>query len=478
MMYGRSPLVCSVRPLADEAAGAGALNSLSRRAGTRASHAGIDRKSDGVTRPLHVLFLQGPPSRFWRELADRIVADGGAITRVNLALGDALFWRRPGALNYRGRFAGFASWLDRLVTAREVTDIVYYGDRFPYHRVAAEVAAARGIRCHAIEFGYLRPDWLTLERQGMGGYSHFPSDPAAVRLVAGQAGLPDRTVRFTHSFGTEAFQEVSYHLLNWAGRPLFPFYRADRYYQPVLEYLSWLPQFMRSGGHARHAAKVVTALDGRRFFLVAMQLQSDYQIRANSAYRHLSDFCEEVIGSFARHAARTDRLVFKEHPLDNGLEHWDRVVGAIAARHGVGDRVDVINGGDLNRLIAASQGVIVVNSTVGLTALMAGTPVLATGAAVYAIDGLTHQRGLDTFWTEPQEVDTALAADFVAAIAATIQVRGSFYDPEGRRIASEEISRRLRNGAVNEPGGFEAQPPRLPLLIASRKAAGLPEPVP
>ena len=44
------------------------------------------------------------------------------------------------ALNYRGRFSRWRDFLEDLVKQEEVTDIIYYGDRKPYHRIAVEVA--------------------------------------------------------------------------------------------------------------------------------------------------------------------------------------------------------------------------------------------------------------------------------------------------------------------------------------------------
>nr|MCU0820769.1 capsular biosynthesis protein [Beijerinckiaceae bacterium] len=73
---------------------------------------------------------------------------------------------------------------------------------------------------------------------------------------------------------------------------------------------------------------------------------------------------------------------------------------------------------------------------------------------------LTHQGSLDEFWVSPEPVDASLAQDFVKALAATIQVKGDFYDPMGRKAAISEIVRRVLDNRVNEPGAFIDPPPR------------------
>jgi capsular polysaccharide export protein len=40
------------------------------------------------------------------------------------------------------------------------------------------------------ELGYLRPDWLTVEYDGMSTYSRFPRDPSAIRELARQFPEP------------------------------------------------------------------------------------------------------------------------------------------------------------------------------------------------------------------------------------------------------------------------------------------------
>jgi capsular polysaccharide export protein len=169
---------------------------------------------------------------------------------------------------------------------------------------------------------------------------------------------------------------------------------------------------------------------------------------------------EEVIGSFAAHAPSETYLVVKQHPLDNGLERWDKWVARIAGKHGVEGRVIFIEQGNLAALLRQAKGAVVVNSTVGLHSLRARVPTIALGCAVFDVPGLTHQASLDSFWRTPAPVDESLLLRFKAALAATIQVKGNFYHEEGRKVAIVEIVRRILAGQVNEPGALIDPPPR------------------
>ena len=76
---------------------------------------------------------------------------------------------RPGRhrLHAAGRRNGPAS-SPPSSTASGITDLVLLGEQRPYHRPAIALARARGIAVAVTDFGYLRPDWVVLERDGMG----------------------------------------------------------------------------------------------------------------------------------------------------------------------------------------------------------------------------------------------------------------------------------------------------------------------
>jgi capsular polysaccharide export protein len=416
--------------------------------------------------PRVILFLQGPPSGFWRQLGDACAARGARVLRVNLCLADRLFWRRRGATDYRGTLRAWPRWLRDYIRREGVTDIVYYADRLPYHRLAAAVARVEGVAVHAVEFGYLRPDWLTLEPVAGGAWSRFPADPAGLRIDAPE---PDLKTRYPHDFAAEAFGEVSFALAMVMGRPLYPFYVSDRPIPPLVDYGFWLLKLARGRAAARADAAALERLraSGAPYWLTALQLPVDYQLRFSAWYPRQRDFLNAVIASFATDAPKGDRLLVKTHPLDNGMTNWRALAARLAARHGVADRVDTVSSGDLGQMMNGARGVIAANSTVGLTALRAGRPVKTLGAAVYAMPGLTDGRPLADFWVGPTPPDPATLRAFVATLAADIQIKGSFYNPDGRALAAAEMAARLTEAPATARCG---PPPRAAACRAMRRA--------
>ncbi|SFK47481.1 capsular polysaccharide export protein [Pseudovibrio ascidiaceicola] len=421
-----------------------------------------------------VLILQSHPSAFCRALVEEFEAHNVKYTIVNFSLSDWYFRVGLGAQAYWGRLKNWQSRLERLIDENGITDILYYADRRPYHRIAHDVAMQRGINTFAYEFGYMRPDWITLERGGMGVYSHFPNDPAKIKQSA--ANLPELkpTSHFPHAFLQEATNEVICNLIPIFFPYLFPFYQRDRYYHPLRDYFSYIPRLMRQKRLGQEADEAVNTLiqEQAEYFVVPMQMQGDYQIRHHSHYKHLSGFIRELYSTFSQSASAESKLVFKLHPFDNNVENWPKVIREIAAEFGCLERTIIIDGGNLNQLLRHSRGCVLVNSTVGMEALKSGVPVKAMGIAVYDIAGLTDQRSLDDFWREPALPDADLYHDLEKLMGHTIQVHGSFFNSEGRKIAAQEFVKRILEDGVNGHGAFVETPPRL----EQAKAAGVPIP--
>jgi capsular polysaccharide export protein len=414
-----------------------------------------------------VLFLQGPPSGFWRQLGRTFEAHGARTVRVALCAGDFLYWPSFRTKFYLGRRQEWAAWIERLITQHSITDVIYNGDRNPYHREAAQVARKNGVRHYVCEFGYLRPCWLTLEHGGMGIYSHFPNDPEAIKAAASGLDCLDAKSNYGHSWLWESFQEVVYSITNLLYRPIFRHYDPDRFYGTLPEFFSGMKRHLKRMADRQTHQSVMEACELGQwpYVLYPLQLQSDWQVRANSPYTDQRDALDVVLKSMAAHAAKNLRLVVKRHPLDSGMVDWPFEVARIAKHYGLQDRVLFIDGGDLRALMQRSQGVVLINSTVGLQALQLGIPVLALGIAIYDIPGLTHHTGIAAFWTKPEPVDRSLVASLERLLAATIQIRGSFYNAEGRERAVNEIVARVLEDRVNYPDGYVDPPPRIARAI-------------
>jgi capsular polysaccharide export protein len=391
------------------------------------------------------LFLQGPISPFFSRLGEALKANGHRVLRINLCFGDWLMWHGAGTRSYRGSLKRWPAFIEDLMQREQVTDLVLLGEQRPFHRAAIIAAANLNIRVTVTDFGYLRPDWITLEPDGLSALSRFPRTPEAIHRLAAAVPAADLQPLYADSFESQAVLEVVCNILSWLLWCLYPGFQSNRIHHPVINYISTgfrLLMRRRRGASADREIAVLHA-GSHPWFVFPMQMEVDYSLRAYSTFPNGVTAIETVIASFARHAPADAILVLKIHPLDPGVRPWRRIIERIAKAEGVSERVRYLDGGVLERLIEGARGAVMVNSTVGIWSIRAGIPTMALGAAVFDVPGLAWHGTLDSFWRESSPPDPALTEAFIRALAGTIQLRGVYYLDPGLDAGVEEAAKRL-----------------------------------
>lgn len=389
------------------------------------------------------LFLQGPHGPYFAMLAQALRARGHRALRININGGDKIDW--PGdATDYRGTFRNWPLFFDDFVVNHGVTDLILYGDCRPYHTSAHGMARLRGLRVHCMEEGYIRPDFLTLQDDGVNGNSTLPLDP---QWYLDQArGLPDYDDSLPpvpSTFDARARNTMRNGLAAALMRPYFPYYRTHRPHSFLLESVAWCAKLLMRQGEAARSRLVWDEVKDRRYFTLPLQLNSDYQIRVHSPFGNMRAALRFVIKSFARHAPADVDLVVKRHPLDPGLVAWSRLTRRLAEHYGIGHRVFYLPDWDIAEVVRKSLGVVTVNSTVGTLALNSGMPVVVLGHAVYKVPGVVHRGSLDDFWAAPRKPDMALYSAFRRVLIDRCLIRGGLLSEEGLQLLVDNAVARL-----------------------------------
>jgi len=397
------------------------------------------------------LFLQGPSSPFFVLIADGLEQKGLNIFRINLCVGDQLFWRRPGAVNYRGKLSDWPAYISDFLDRNHITDLLLLGEQREHNKLAIAAAKQRNIQVVVTDFGYLRPDWIILEQDGMSAHSRFPRNPEAIFALAADCPKAHLERVYEDSFWGMALSEMAYHLSSYFLWFLFPHYRGFKVENPVLAYLGTGWRLMFSGTRNQQVENTLAELkrNGAAYFLFPLQMENDYQIRAYSHYPDMDTPIAEVIRSFAAHADPRAHLLVKVHPWDPGLKNWGKIVNRLASGQGVSSRVHYLDGGNLNAMIRKSRGMVTINSTSGLQALRKACPVITLGQAVYDVPGLSFQGELNEFWKQATPPNLALRDAYINAMAATLQVRGVFYRQPGLNAAVVEAVQRLDTNRIS-----------------------------
>ena len=384
------------------------------------------------------LFLQGNSSRFFLALGKALDEKGYGVSRINMSGGDWFFWGNWKAVDFRGKPSSYGAFVRDHVLRNGVTDIVLHNDCRPGHRSAIDAVRDLDCRIWVFEEGYMRPHWLTLEQGGINGFSPLMNSMAMHLAGANDnAGSEEDFVALPSGMRRRVMYDFQWQIWNYLLRFRYPRFRTHRPFPIWAEYATWLRRLAVLPFRARHAERTVERLVSARecFFLFPMQLDTDSQVRVHSPFRTMTDALNEVIASFAEHAPSEARLVVKAHPLDNGWINFRRRTYAIARRLGVQDRIDYIDGGDLNLLLGHARGTIVLNSTVGLSALEAGCPLICLGRAIFDLPGLTFRGDLKAFWRSPEKPGKALFSAFLRYLRRESLINGDYYTDEGMALA-------------------------------------------
>ena len=386
------------------------------------------------------LFLQGSSCHFFPALGKALAERGYGVRRINASGGDWYFWRDWNAVDYKGDPADFGAFVKSKIQSDGVTDIVLYNDCRPLHRFGIEAARSRGCRVWVFEEGYLRPYWLTLEEGGVNGHSSLIHEAGRSCFEAIEDRDNDNEILYTPT-SSALFWRVLYDF-QWQGWNYllhfrYPRYKTHRPFPIWAEYATWAMRLAKLPLSRRRAAETIAGLvrSEASYYVFPMQLESDSQVVAHSDFSGMEQALESAIQSFANHAPNGTQFVVKLHPMDNGWINFRRITGELAARYGVADRVVYIDGGNLDTLIDGSQGIVTLNSTVGLSALKRGKPVICLAKAVFNLPGLTFQGGLDSFWVEKSPPDNALLRGFLAYLMKHALIVGDFYTSEGVALA-------------------------------------------
>jgi capsular polysaccharide export protein len=414
----------------------------------------------------HFVELQMPCGRFGRQLQRSLKAAGHRCTRIAINGGDLVAGLGGRTVLYSQSFADWTSWLADFARRENVTDIICYGDCRPYHRQAIDTLRPMGISIHVLEEGYLRPNWVTCESDGVNGNSRLATIDLN-RVVPIPA--PEVSETKLHASNIRyAMAGVSYYLWTLLLMPLFPRYVSHRDLDIVGEATLWLQRIfswpMRRNRTER-ALKKIEELN-RPVHLVLLQLNGDSQIKVHSKFQSTRQFVEHCISEFAASATHDALLVFKNHPLDNGVINLNRVIAKEAARRGLTGRVFFVETGKLVPLLEKSASATAINSTACHQALLRGIPTNVLGQAVFNHPQIVSRMRLADFFRLRPCKNQADYDKLIGLMRQTCQFNGGFYSEEGRRILLPVLSKALIEG-MPDITEFEIETP----VVAAKQAS-------
>ncbi len=384
------------------------------------------------------LFLQGPHGPFFHRLGKMLRLAGAEVWRVGFNAGDRAFWFDPASyIPYRGTQDDWPAAFADLIRDKGITDIVLYGDARRIHAEAVTQARTLGLAVHVFEEGYMRPYWVTYERDGTNGNSRLMQmsvDDMRAALAQSDMDAPLPPARWG-DMRQHVFYGALYHFFVMFRNGDYRNFRAHREMPVTKEFRLYLKRLLLMPAQAgeRYLATLRIRRGGFPYHLALLQLEHDSSFQAHSPFSTMTEFLDVVIRGFAEGAPGHHHLVFKAHPLEDGRVPLRREIRRMARDLGVEDRVHYVRGGKLAQLLGDARSAVTVNSTAAQQVLWRGIPIKVFGRAVYDKPEFVSTQPLPAFFARASRPDRKAYQDYRRYLLETSQVAGGFYSARGRR---------------------------------------------
>ncbi|MEE4186928.1 MAG: capsular biosynthesis protein [Roseobacter sp.] len=398
------------------------------------------------------LFLQGPHGPFFKQLARQLETAGAKVWRVGFNAGDAAFWSpRHNYIPYTETPEHWPARFAQLLDERGVTDIVLYGDTRPIHAEAVAQARARGLHVHVFEEGYMRPYWVTYERDGSNGHSKLMQISIAEMddLIERRKFDPPVPPGHWGDMRQHVYYGAAYHWHVLAMNRRYRGFRAHRSISVGAEFRLYVKRLLLMPLHAleRRIATLRIRMGTFPYHLALLQLEHDSSFQMHGPFARQGDFLAHVIEGFAKGGPAHHHLVIKAHPLEDGRAPLRADIKRLASAHGLTGRIHFVRGGKLAQLLDHARSATTVNSTAAQQALWRGLPVRAFGRAVYGKPELVSDQPIADFFASPTRPDMSAYRHFRDFLLVTSQLPGSFYAQKGRRQLLRELPDKMLQAA-------------------------------
>jgi capsular polysaccharide export protein len=392
------------------------------------------KKIVGDVKDKNILLLQGPMGSFFNTLDKKFTNEEASTFRIGFNAGDKFFAQYNHYTPYIDKPENWVEFISNYYKTHDIHKLFVFGDCRFYQAIAIKIAKKLEIEVYVFEEGYLRPNFITLEKYGVNAHSEQPKDRDFYdNLIVDNTLVAEieHLKNFGSTFPKMAREAIFYYWIANIFSYKYPHYKHHRCFSLWNEFKAGCLNIFRKYKYRISEKglneKCEKELD-KRYYFVPLQTHGDFQIQTHSKYEHIEEFIKEVITSFAKNSDKDTFLVFKHHPVDRGRKNHAKYIKNIAYTLGIKDRVIITWDVHLPTFLKHAIGTIVINSTVGISSLYHHTPTICLGEAIYDIEGLTSKDiSIDDFWKNYTEVDNELFRKYKAYLIKTTQINSNFY---------------------------------------------------
>ena len=379
-----------------------------------------------------VLFLQGPMGNYFKKLQLKLIKNNH-VFKIGFNKGDQFFSLKSNFYPYKDSPNNWRFFIKNFIKSKNIKIIFLFGDCRFYHRIAIEESKKLDIAIYVFEEGYIRPNYITLEKNGV----NFFSQIVKKEFYLNNKNFNSRFIKEKYKFSKNktflkmTFQSFLYYALSNVFNFQYPNYIHHREFSCINEFKYGIVNLFRLLKNkileVDFKKNCLNKLK-KKYYFVPLQTHTDSQVIVHSDYDSIEEFIEEVLISFSKYARQDKYLFFKHHPVDRGRKNYYKTISSLSKEFKIYSRVRILYDVHLPSLLKNAIGTIVINSTVGLSSLYHKTPVKCMGKAIYDFEGITAKNiSLNNFWNSELEVDSNFYLKFRSYLIKETQINDNFY---------------------------------------------------
>ncbi len=125
------------------------------------------------------LLLQGPVGGYFNFLMKELISNGKQPYKINFNGGDEYFCNSkllnqyPHVYRYHHQLENFLQFIRDFIQLHDIDSIILFGDCRPFHVIAKQCAKKMNIPVFVFEEGYIRPNYVTIEKNGVNANSEL-----------------------------------------------------------------------------------------------------------------------------------------------------------------------------------------------------------------------------------------------------------------------------------------------------------------
>jgi capsular polysaccharide export protein len=339
---------------------------------------------------------------------------------------------------FRKPIVDFEDWITDLITEEQYDTVFLYNYYRPYNQIAGKIAKEKNLGCYVFELGLIRPNCVTVFNVHCEPLTSIAKEWEKL-LVNGKPPMSENVPKVLQRVSSyvKLFSFSFNFILSRITSPLFPNFVDQKEMNLCYEIkhgIFFLWRYITRSIDRELDQEFSGNLAGK-YYVVPLQVHSDAQIINNSNYDSIEQFISEVVTSFEKYAPPGTKLVFKHHPMDRGYKDYSDLLVSLNEKLG-GNRIIYVDRVGLPNLLSHASGLVNINSSVGISALVHHLPVIALGKAVYDLPELSYQGDLDSFWQCAERPSPMKVEWFINLLLITNQSRGTLsqrcFDVPGR----------------------------------------------